>query len=252
MREFLIMRLYGPMASWGDIAVGEQRLSQGHPTKSAVIGILAAAIGIRRDEEEKQQALSKGYSMAVRVDSQGALLRDYHTVQLPPPDRGRTYYTRREETSLPKFAMNTILSQRDYRIDAHYTVALFSDNTKPFTFEQLVNALKTPRYTLYLGRKSCPLAFPLIPKIIKAENLKQAFDQLPIDNELYSASMFSTSDTENDITYYWEGMSREESGLPTQSGAYFQHERRDQVASRRRWQFSSRKEHQLTVKEERK
>jgi len=249
MREFLIMKLYGPMASWGDIAVGEQRLSHGHPTKSAVIGLLAAALGIQRDEEEKHQMLSKGYSMGVRVDSPGALLRDYHTVQVPPPDRGRTYYTRREEMSVLKFAMNTILSQRDYRVDAHYTVALYSENTESFTFECLVDALKAPRYTLYLGRKSCPLAFPLMPRIISAENLQQAFDQVPVDNELYRSSIFSTSSADNHITYYWEGMSREETGFPTQSGAYFQHERRDQVASRRRWQFSSRKEHQLTVKE---
>jgi len=250
MREFLMMRLYGPMASWGDIAVGEQRLSQGHPSKSAVIGILAAALGIRRDEEEKQIALSKSYSLAVRIDAQGALLRDYHTVQVPPPDRGRTYYTRKEETSVPKYAMNTILSQRDYRVDAHYTVALFSDNAMLYTFEHLLNALKAPRYILYLGRKSCPLAFPLMPKIVEVENLKQAFDQVPIDNELYSSSIFSTSSIDKHTTYYWEGMSREETGLPTQSGAYLQHERRDQVVSRRRWQFVSRKEHQLTVKEE--
>jgi len=249
MREFLVIRLYGPMASWGDIAVGEQRLTHGHPTKSAIVGLLAAALGIRRDEEERHIALVNGYSMAVRVDSQGALLRDYHTVQVPPPDRGRRYYTRREEMSVAKHELNTILSQRDYRVDAHYTVALYGDGVMPYAFETLVQALKRPRYTLYLGRKSCPLAFPLTPQIIKAENLKQVFDQAPVDNELYTQVSFSTSSADKHTSYYWEGLTQEETGFPTENSAYMQHERRDQVVSRRRWQFVSRKEHQMTIKE---
>ena len=53
MREFLIFRLYGMMASWGDIAVGELRPTFDHPSRSAIVGLLAAALGIRRDEEEQ-------------------------------------------------------------------------------------------------------------------------------------------------------------------------------------------------------
>ena len=61
MQEFLIFRLYGSMASWGDIAVGEFRPTFDHPSKSAVIGLIAAAMGIRRDEEERQRELAAGY-----------------------------------------------------------------------------------------------------------------------------------------------------------------------------------------------
>ncbi len=63
MRDFLVFRLYGPLASWGDIAVGEQRPTTPHPSKSAVLGLIAAALGVRRDEEERQQALAEGYGM---------------------------------------------------------------------------------------------------------------------------------------------------------------------------------------------
>lgn len=248
MSEFLMLRLYGPMASWGDIAVGEQRLSQGHPSKSAVIGLLAAALGIKRKEESRQLELANGYQMAVRVDSSGALLRDYHTVQVPPPDRGRRYYTRKDEMSVPKHTMNTILSQRDYRVDAHYTVALYSDNP-PYSLNELATALKSPHYTLYLGRKSCPLASPLSPKIVEAEHLKAAFDQVTVDNELYKKSQLSSTTTDQHTAYLWEGLSRSQAGFASENGSYLLHERRDHVASRKRWQFISRKEHHLMVGE---
>ena len=60
MHEYLLFRLYGSMASWGDIAVGEFRPTFDHPSKSAVMGLIAAAMGIRRDEEERQRELAAG------------------------------------------------------------------------------------------------------------------------------------------------------------------------------------------------
>ncbi|MEN6396285.1 MAG: type I-E CRISPR-associated protein Cas5/CasD, partial [Methanoregula sp.] len=117
MQEFLIFRLYGSMASWGDIAVGEFRPTFDHPTKSAVMGLIAAAMGIRRDEEERQRELAAGYLMAIRIDGPGVLLRDYHTAQVPPAGKGKIKYhflTRKDELAVPKDELNTILSSRDY------------------------------------------------------------------------------------------------------------------------------------------
>ncbi len=45
------MQLYGPLAAWGEQAVGGVRRSATHPSKSAILGLCAAAQGIRRDEE---------------------------------------------------------------------------------------------------------------------------------------------------------------------------------------------------------
>ena len=249
MTAFLMFRLYGPMVSWGDIAVGEQRLSQTRPSKSAVMGLLAAALGIKRDEEEKQIALANGYHMAARVDCEGALLRDYHTVQVPPPDRGRIYYTRKDEMSVPGHSLNTILSQRDYRVDAHYTIAI-SDNSGPYQLDELVRALKKPIFLPYLGRKSCPLALPLAPKVVQVENLKAAFDESQVDDDFFSGENLVSTNASRLTTYYWEGLSRAETGFAA-GGTYLINEPRDQVSSRKRWQFISRKEHQLIVKQER-
>ena len=129
MKEYLIFRIYGMMASWGDIAVGEFRPSFDHPSKSAVMGMVAAALGIRRDEEERLRELATGYDMAVRIDVPGILLRDYHTAQVPSSGKGRkklVFSTRKAELSVPKDELNTILSSRDYRCDAVYSVCLWS------------------------------------------------------------------------------------------------------------------------------
>ncbi|HNQ33369.1 MAG TPA: type I-E CRISPR-associated protein Cas5/CasD, partial [Methanoculleus sp.] len=85
MREFLIFRLYGMMASWGDIAVGELRPTFDHPSRSAIVGLLAAALGIRRDEEERLSILSNTCRIAIRVDAPGVLLRDAPRPAPPPP-----------------------------------------------------------------------------------------------------------------------------------------------------------------------
>ncbi|MDD5036069.1 MAG: type I-E CRISPR-associated protein Cas5/CasD, partial [Methylococcaceae bacterium] len=99
MPEFLVFRLYGPLASWGDIAVGEQRPTTPHPSKSAILGLVAAALGIRRDENKRHQDLAAGYGYAVRVDAPGVLLRDYHTTQIPDSTKFLKYsHSRRDET----------------------------------------------------------------------------------------------------------------------------------------------------------
>ena len=84
MPDYLIFHLYGPMASWGDIAVGEYRNTADTPTRSAIFGLLAAGLGIHRDDEDGLLNLSRSYKMAVRIDAHGTRLQDFHTTQVPP------------------------------------------------------------------------------------------------------------------------------------------------------------------------
>lgn len=228
MRDYLLICLYGPMASWGDIAVGEYRPSFAHPSKSAVVGLLAAALGIRREEEERQNSLAASCLFAVRVDSMGILLRDYHTTQVPPASKRVSHYTRRSE--LAADSLNTILSTRDYRCDAVYTVAITLTDDAPVSLQQLVDKLRTPTFTLYLGRKSCPLAIPLHPQIVKAATLREAFEKTPPADE------FSDLLPDGPAMVYWEGDGP--SGIECQQVII----RRDQPRSRKRWQFDERSE----------
>lgn len=233
MAEYLIFRLYGPLAAWGDIAVGEFRPSFAHPSKSAIIGLLAAAIGIRRDEEERQKSLAESCSFAVRVDAMGILLRDYHTTQVPSARKGVTHYTRRSELAVDD--LNTILSSRDYRCDAAYTVAISVIDGAPHTVQELAIALQKPVFTLYLGRKSCPLALPLQPSIVKAATLREALESVAFSDE------FSDMIATGSAAVFWE--EDEESGFERQQVIT----RRDIPGSRKRWQFGERRENCGTI-----
>ena len=180
MARHLVFTLYGPLQAWGTVAVGEIRPCAGHPTRSGVLGLLAAALGIRRGEDDRLRALSDAYGVAVRVDDPGDRFTDYHTIQTPQEKRKRIFRSRRDELGGmlgPHEKPNTILSRRDYLTDARFTVCLRArgDDAQP-PLEELREALESPRLTPYLGRKSCPPGLPFMPRIIEADDALAALD----------------------------------------------------------------------------
>ena len=96
-------------------------------------------------------------------------------------------------------------------------------------------ALQQPHYHLYLGRKSCPLAAPVNPLILKATNFEHVLDHYSIDGCLFG--LFKDSQPR----YYWEQTAECETELK----ASYRVPRYDQPLSRARWQFVSREEHVL-------
>jgi CRISPR system Cascade subunit CasD len=240
MSDYLLFRLYGPMAAWGDIAVGDFRPSFSHPSKSAVLGLVAAALGIRRDEEAVHQTMATSYGFAVRVDAAGSPIRDYHTAQVPPAGSGhrrKTFATRKDELAVAREDLRTILSSRDYRCDSLHTVCLWTvGDSSPYSLAQFKAALMKPTFSLYLGRKSCPLALPLQPQVVQASDLREAFHTARFEDTIFLNSLPS-SET---VNVYWEGA--EADGYT----AVHTIERRDSPLSRRRWQFAVRSEHYAT------
>ena len=83
MSQYLVFQLHGPMASWGVDAPGEVRHSHELPSRSALLGLLAAALGIRREEEQRLNAFNQHYSFLLCASSEPRWARDYHTVQMP-------------------------------------------------------------------------------------------------------------------------------------------------------------------------
>lgn len=236
MTSFLVFQLYGPMSSWGDIAVGEYRPTANCPSKSAVFGLLAAALGIRRHDDDAHKALQQGYGFATCVLEPGELLRDYHTVQVP---RGRNQYAaRRDELVFDRQLLGTILSRRDYRMDSYALAMFWPREGAPFSLDHLQQKLCKPFFVLYLGRKACPLALPLNPKIMESETLQEAFSQYPIDCSVLQSGDNVHGET---VRYFWE---QDKANQP-QAGiqAVMTYPRRDQVISRRRWQFANRDEY---------
>ena len=235
MTKYLVFRLYGPMASWGDVAVGTYRPTFDHPSKSAVMGLLAAAIGIRRDEEVELRKLAESYNFAVRVDASGSMLRDYHTSQVPSSGSGRNkkhFATRKDELAAPQKDMNTILSTRDYYCDAVYSVCLWSKSDEvPYSLENMAQKLKEPEFVLYLGRKSCPLAMPIDAEVVSSLNIQEAFGMIG------SNDILDVLKTDDAMRLYWEG--NHDAGV----SAMHTITRRDDPLSRKRWQFADRQEH---------
>lgn len=161
MADGLAFTLWAPLAAMGGIAVGEQRGGFDRPARSAIFGLVAAALGYDRRDEAHHAALESSYRLAQRVRARGTLLVDYHTVQSPAPSRKASWATRREALRAAK--LETLISRRDYRADAAVDVVLIRIATAAPAVDVVAEALRRPVYTLYFGRKSCPLGLPLRP-----------------------------------------------------------------------------------------
>jgi CRISPR system Cascade subunit CasD len=245
MTDYLLLRLYGPLASWGEIAVGESRHSAVHPSRSALLGLLGAALGIERADESGQQALAKGYRFGIKLECVGSPLRDYHTVQVGVAPRKFQFRSRRQELAADK--VETILSEREYRCDSLALVAVEALPDAPADLDGLAQALRQPRFPLYLGRKSCPLALPLLPRRVAAATLKEALDGARMPSLLalldwgeprqdWPNKLDRRFFRSNQARYYWEDDMQ--AGMPHG----FERTRHDQPLSRSRWQFAPRRE----------
>lgn len=123
------------MQSWGSSSRFTRRSTESFPTKSALVGLLAAAQGRRRVDPIEDLAQLR---VAVRVDQPGQLLRDFHTAH-------------RGEVSMP-------LSDRFYRADAAFGAFIEGPDE---LIEALAQAIVRPVFPLYLGRRACPPTMPL-------------------------------------------------------------------------------------------
>ncbi|MDP4511814.1 type I-E CRISPR-associated protein Cas5/CasD [Nonomuraea turcica] len=152
----LVLRLGGPLQSWGDRSVFNRRETRPEPTKSGILGLLAAASG--RPREESLDDLL-GLQLGVRVDQPGSLLRDYHTVSdyrgRPLPQAGVSAKGVQKPTSPAKY---THVTQRFYLQDAVFLAALHGPAA---LVETLAEAVQRPAFPLALGRRSCVPTQPL-------------------------------------------------------------------------------------------
>lgn len=234
MPAFLLFRLYGPLVSWGTQAVGELRPSDTHPTRSAVLGLVGACLGLERADEAGQAALAEGYGIAIRIDALGAPVTDYHTVQAPPQKRGFAPRSRREELAVEQ--KETMVTRRTYRQDALSTIAIWARDGARWPLDAVADVMRRPVFMPYLGRKGCPLALPLDPQLVEAAGLLAAFvaaDTLFADDELLRGLARDPAPT-----LCWDA---DPPGDPLPSGR--ETLRRDQPVSRTRWQFVDRVEH---------
>lgn len=134
----LLLRLSGPLQSWGAASRFNHRTTGNAPTKSGVIGMLASALGRTR---EMPLCDLDALEFGVRIDQPGQIVMDFQT-ERP---------TGEHMAPLP-------LSYRYFLSDAKFMVALSGDNS---LLASLDEALYSPRWPLYLGRRSCPPDGPI-------------------------------------------------------------------------------------------
>lgn len=234
------------------MAVGERRPTSPHLSRSAVLGLVAAALGVRRDDQAGWAALELAFGFASRTDAPGELLVDFHTAQGPDEKllraeavaakRAKAPWhrpaTRRAELAFPRHALATMLSMRQYRVDASWTAALWlrpESEAPPWSLAQLQEALRRPQFVPYLGRKSCPLDLPMEPQLVEAVDPVAAMATAGFRTDDLLAPVVSRGKGKG--TVQWEG------AWPGLAAAQTVR-RRDRVSSRSRWQFGEREEHQ--------
>ncbi|MBU2618645.1 MAG: type I-E CRISPR-associated protein Cas5/CasD [Proteobacteria bacterium] len=139
----LLLRLVGPMQSWGTTSRFDQRDTGKEPSKSGVIGLLAAAMGIDRENWPDLEPLTR-LALGVRHDRPGVPKRDYQTAGCATGD------TIIKADGKP--SKDGVVSQRFYLADAAFLVGLEGDDR--VFLEKVHAALRNPVWPLALGRKS--------------------------------------------------------------------------------------------------
>ena len=181
MPSFLILRLDGPMQAWGTHTFEDFRPSSLFPTRSGLLGLLGACLGLERVDLAGQAQLAASVEFGVRVDQElvrpgredavskrAVKLPDFHTV----------LDARKVDGSANKFP---IVSRREYLFDAAFTVAVGARPDAPITLARIAEALRRPCYTPSLGRRSCPLARPLLEGApVEATDAQAALAATPI------------------------------------------------------------------------
>jgi len=180
MRDYLILKLLGPMQAWGEHTFEGFRPSANFPTRSGLLGLLGACLGIKRNGREQLQQLADSVGIAVRVDSR-RLARSNGTSRTLRTIKMIDYHTikgaRKDYIGLKSH--ETIQTWREYLYDAEYTVALWSNSNSTLTLDELEKAVKQPHFTPYLGRRSCPLSRPLFQARFKSIDVMEALKVIP-------------------------------------------------------------------------
>lgn len=158
----ILLKFAGPLQSWGSSSHFESRHTDPHPSKSAVIGMIAAAFGYRRDCTDKITALNKLH-FAVRADQVGDIKEDYQTAH-------------KYKFNPDKTLERTYVTHRYYLEDAVFVAAVGHEDD--VWMDRIVQALRHPYFQLYMGRRSYPIPADCILGTVQTDVLS-ALQQEP-------------------------------------------------------------------------
>jgi len=188
MGDYLLLKLQGPMQAWGEHTFEGTRPSGNFPTRSALLGLLGACLGIRRNQFDRLQQLADSVLFAVRRDRR-RIETEWGDAKTLPPCKMTDYHTVKDARQhyVGLKSHETIQTWREYLLDVEYTVALWVHADAAVTLQDLETAVQRPVFTPYLGRRSCPLATPLYCRRVAAKNVLEALQHVePVGGVVYS------------------------------------------------------------------
>lgn len=186
----LVLRLQAPLMAFGDVAVDEIRPTRRLPTLSMMTGLLGNALGWDHSDVDLLQRLQDRLLLAARLDREGRVIVDFQTAEIAQKDplwttRGKPA----ERFGGAQSYSGPVIRYRHYLADAAVTVALALDpEHEAPTIDALAAALRRPERPLFLGRKGCLPAGPLLlGEPIEQDSLAAALatvEPLPSDHPL--------------------------------------------------------------------
>lgn len=189
----LILRLEGPLMSFGDVAIDEIRPTRCLPGRSLLTGLLANALGLEHREVVALDRLQDRLRFAARLDKAGISVVDYQTAEIRKDDPlWTTHGLPAERAGGDQSYTGPVLRYRHYRADAAVTVALTlvpSEETPDLATVEA--ALRRPERPLFIGRKSCPPSRPVFAHSVEADSLVAALDAL---SDADQAALIETED----------------------------------------------------------
>ena len=198
--QILILRLEGPLMSFGDVAIDEIRPSRRLPARSMLTGLLANALGWAHRDVTALDRLQERLRFAARLDREGQGLVDFQTAELAKDDPlWTTRGTPAERAGGAASYSGPALRYRHYRADAEVTVALtLVPAEEAPDLAALEAALRRPERPLFIGRKGCPPGRPILDRLIESESLVSALDQVPPVHPERTAADLLVIETENE------------------------------------------------------
>jgi len=163
----LALYLTAPLQSWGVGAKFDERPTMSFPSRSGVLGLLAAACGVDRSDDA-WLARAAALKVAVRAyrregrDSDGMRLADYHTVGGGYDSHPKGTWEYRMAVAKAEGGVKTELTHRDYLLDAAFGVMISASDDAESLVQEMAKHLENPVWGVWLGRKSCVPTEPVL------------------------------------------------------------------------------------------
>ncbi len=180
--DVLLLRLDAPLMSFGGVIIDQHNFTEHFPSVSMLTGLFANSLGYSHSDAGRLQTLQARILFAARWDVLPAVILDYHTVDLGQSkmvDTGWTTRGKREDRTGGEASTGIHQRYRYYLANGVMTLAVtLKDSTKP-SIDELEQTLRRPARPLFIGRKTCLPAAPLVLERRKAIDLKAALCNVP-------------------------------------------------------------------------